>query len=206
MLDIKDIGTKTTIPGWPANTIEGLLDAMERWELDTRLDYSSDPRFDPHEDRKPFRGPAVSCAGTVYVPSLGRNRYLSGPPLYPEHPTAVAFIGNFVGYSFGFYIVTDDRELIARLDKAIAANLARHGHLVAEQPQAGEAPGEGRYLGQLMPLESTQYPWVVMRRTCTRDDQYLGRLPASQAELDEYRKNCGLDPADIYVLQSRMAA
>lgn len=61
----------------------------------------------------------------------------------------------------------------------------------------------GRLYGQLMPLEAdpSQFPCVVMRRTCQVSDQYLGRLPASQGELDEYKRNCGMSPEDIYVLQ-----
>lgn len=60
---------------------------------------------------------------------------------------------------------------------------------------------QGRYLGQLMPLGDTRYPWVVMRATCQPNSpQYLGRLPGSQTEITEYRRICGLDPAAIYVL------
>lgn len=59
----------------------------------------------------------------------------------------------------------------------------------------------GRYLGQLMPLGDTRYPWVVMQATCMpHSPHYLGRLPASQAEINEYRQICSCDPADIYVL------
>lgn len=59
----------------------------------------------------------------------------------------------------------------------------------------------GRFLGQLMPLDDARYPWVVMRKTCQpHSPQYLGRLPASEAEINEYRQIAGFDPADIYVL------
>lgn len=58
----------------------------------------------------------------------------------------------------------------------------------------------GRRVGKLMPLEDSTYPWVIMRRTCQSSDQYLGRLPASDAELRAYKSACGLDPQDIYVL------
>lgn len=60
-----------------------------------------------------------------------------------------------------------------------------------------------RYCGQLMPLNDTTFPWVVVRRTCQTSDQYLGRLPASSAELEAYKNACGMDPDDIYVLQGR---
>lgn len=137
MLRIDYIGHKTTIPGWPeAGTIEGLFDAMSRWPLDTRLDYSGAPAFEPHPDRKPFRGPALRFGAKVYSDLTNGYRYLDGAPVDEEHPDAVSFMGNFVGYSFGFNLMTDDRELIARLDAAIAANLARHGYVPRTHPLA----------------------------------------------------------------------
>lgn len=57
-----------------------------------------------------------------------------------------------------------------------------------------------------MPLEDTFFPWVVMRRTCTCSDQYLGRLPASADELAEYKRYSGIDPDDIYVLLRKAIA
>lgn len=63
-----------------------------------------------------------------------------------------------------------------------------------------QANGEARCVGQLMPLEDVRFPVVVLRRTCTRSDQYLGRLPAGDDELAEYKRNCGMDPRDIYRL------
>jgi hypothetical protein len=123
MLQIDYIGTKTTIPGWPENTIEGLFDALERWELDGRLNHAGDPRFTPHPDRKPFRWPALRSGGSSYSQELGCAVYLDGPPIYPDAPDAVSYCGNFVGYSFGFHLTTDDRALIERLDAAIAKNL-----------------------------------------------------------------------------------
>jgi hypothetical protein len=126
MLNITHIGHKTTIPGWPeANTIAGLLDALSRWELDPSLNYDGDPRFEPHPDRKPYRCPALKCSGGRYDAKHGRTVYHDGPPIHPDAPDAVQFFGNFVGYSFGFSLETDDRELIKQLDAAIATNLAK---------------------------------------------------------------------------------
>lgn len=59
---------------------------------------------------------------------------------------------------------------------------------------------DARRLGQLMPLEDTRYPCIVMRKTCAARDQYLGRLPAAPEELAEYKRNCGMDSCDVYVL------
>jgi hypothetical protein len=130
MLRIEYIGSHTTVPGWPEQgTIAGLLDAIERWELDTRWDLSTDPRFQPHPDRAPFRGPALRCAGSRFDPALGCTVYLTGAPVFPDAPTAVSYSGNFIGYSYGFGLATDDRELIAQLDAAIARNLARDWRL-----------------------------------------------------------------------------
>lgn len=136
MLNIHHIGRPLNRPDWPqTGTIEGLLDALDRWDLDTSLDHSSDPCFDPHPDRKPFRHPCLTLLRKVYSTELGRNRYISGDPVYPDHPTAVSFVGNFLEYSFGFAIDTDDRELIAKLDAAIAANLERQASREATRPR-----------------------------------------------------------------------
>lgn len=126
MLHITYIGHDSRIPGWPeSGTIAGLLDALSRWELDPGMNYDGDETFTPHPDRKPYRCPALRCVGSHYDHEQGRTVYVDGPPIHPEAPDAVQFFGNFVGYSFGFSFETDDRELIARLDAAIAANLAK---------------------------------------------------------------------------------
>lgn len=136
MLNIHHIGSPLNRPDWPqAGTIEGLLDALSKWDLDTSLDYSSDPRFEPHPDRKPFRFPNLTLLRKVYSPELGADRYISGPPVYPDHPTSVRFVGNFIGYSFGFTLETDDRELITKLDAAIAENLERQANRDSARPR-----------------------------------------------------------------------
>lgn len=136
MLNIQHIGSPLNRPDWPqAGTIEGLLDALSKWDLDTSLDYSNDPRFDAHPDRKPFRHPCLSLLRQAYSQALGMNCYISGPPVYPDHPTAVRFVGNFLEYSFGFTLDTDDRELIAKLDAAIASNLERQANRETARPR-----------------------------------------------------------------------
>lgn len=126
MLKINYIGSHTTIPGWPEHgTIDGLLDALSRWQLCPRINQATSPRLQPHPDRKPYRGPTLRCGGRVFDHDKGHTVYLDGDPIYPDAPTAVTFLGNFAGYSFAFNLTTDDRDLIARLDAAIAANLAK---------------------------------------------------------------------------------
>lgn len=120
MLHIQHIGRP--FPGrsdWPeAGTLAGLFDALSRWALSPHQNMTGHPELQPHPLRGPYKSPALRCAGKVG----GVYRY--GAPVYPDAPRAVSYSGNFLGYSFGFSLATDDPELIARLDAAIAWNLA----------------------------------------------------------------------------------
>lgn len=72
-----------------------------------------------------------------------------------------------------------------------------------QAPHSHDPQVAGRFLGQLMPLADIRFPWVVMRKTCMpHSPEYLGRLPAREAELKEYKAICGLGADDIYVLNS----
>lgn len=129
MLIIHHAGHRMNIPGWPTNDLEGIFAALERWDLEARLDMTGEPSIEPHPLRGPYRGPALRCAGQEWRPvrsdgTPGRV-YLNGEPIYPDAPGAVHYMGNFEGYSFGWNLTTDEPELIARLDAAIAANIAR---------------------------------------------------------------------------------
>ncbi len=125
MLDIQHIGRPLNRPDWPeAGTLAGLFDALSRWVLDPTFNMMGDPQLQPHPLRGPYKGPALRCAGRRYDPATGFNVYLHGAPVYPDAPNAVSYCGNFAGYSFAFNLATDDPELIARLDAAIAWNLA----------------------------------------------------------------------------------
>jgi hypothetical protein len=123
-----DIGTKilSKIPGWPSNDLEGLFDALARWDLDPRLDLSNDPEFAGKPGVAPFRGLAWGHCVQQYDRTLDRRVWVATKPIYPEHPNAVRYCGNFLGYSFGFWLDTDDPELIDKLDRAIADNLRRY--------------------------------------------------------------------------------
>lgn len=120
------IGTKAPIDNWPTNDLDGLFDAMKRWPLDGRLDMSKEPEFAGNPGVAPFRGRAWGHCVFQYDETLHRRVAVATKPIYPNHPDAVRFCGNFIGYSFGFWLDTDDAALIERLDRAIADNLSRN--------------------------------------------------------------------------------
>lgn len=125
MINIHHIGNNSSIPNWPTNNLEGLLDALNRWPLDPCLNMQVSAIEEGHLDAKPYCDRAWGgCAGH-YNAKLKRTVYTATVPLYPEAPDALRYWGNFIGYSFGFTLDTDDPELIARLDAAISANLAK---------------------------------------------------------------------------------
>jgi hypothetical protein len=72
-----------------------------------------------------------------YVPHAGVRTedggFADGDPIYPNHPDAVTFFGNFLTYSHVFQIDTNDQELIERLSAAIAANKASAAYLAARK-------------------------------------------------------------------------
>lgn len=137
MLKIDHIGTHCTIEGWPRpNSLEGLLDALGRWTLNPRLDM----REPGEEHLPPYRERAWGhCVGR-YDFQKHRTVYEATKPLFPDSPDAVHYFGNFIGYSFGFSLHTDDPEVIGQLDAAIAANMARPGYAqAAEEIRRAEA-------------------------------------------------------------------
>lgn len=126
MIEIQYIGHPATIPNWPqAGTVAGLIDALERWPLEPSMNNAGRPCFQPHPARRPYRGPALLSAGSRFDEKQGNTVYLDGDPIYPGAPDAVTFAGNFIGYSFGFHLSTDEPEVIERLDAAIAENLSK---------------------------------------------------------------------------------
>lgn len=124
MIIAAQIGSTASIPNWPTNDLDGLFDALQRWPLDKRLDLSKDPQFEGERGLAPFRGLAWGHCVFQYNAKLQKRVLVNTKPIHPEHPDAVRYCGNFVGYSFGFWLDTDDAELIQRLDSAIATNLA----------------------------------------------------------------------------------
>lgn len=123
-----DIGTKSNIPHWPTNDLDGLFDALERWSLDPRAQMSGDDPGHPHVAfEAPFRCLAWGDCFEEPIPGTNglKKRFVGTKPIYEGHPTAVSFCGNFLDYSFAFNVITDDPELIAELDRRIAVNMAR---------------------------------------------------------------------------------
>jgi hypothetical protein len=127
MLIIHHVGQKTSIPDWPeTNTIEGLFQALARWALCPRMNYVGDRYLVQDEFRKPFRGRAWGhCVRERNPDHPEVIMYIGTKPIYPDSPNAVSYCGNFMGYSFGFHLVTDEPALIERLDAAISANMLR---------------------------------------------------------------------------------
>lgn len=118
-----NIGSKTNIPGWPSNDIQGLFDALCKWMLDPRAIESKDDPDHPHAE---FDAPGrclawVDCIQEPIERSNGKlRRYVGTRPMFPEHPKAVSFVGNFLSYSFGFNVVTDDKDLIEHLEPLLS--------------------------------------------------------------------------------------
>lgn len=111
------------LKGWPSFDLEGLFEALKRWPLDTRMDFSKEPEFASLPGTAPFRGRAWGHCVWQYSNVLQRRVAVATRPIYPEFPDAVCYCGNFLGYSFPFRLSTSDEALIARLDQAIAENL-----------------------------------------------------------------------------------
>jgi hypothetical protein len=110
------------IEGWPTNNLDGLFDALSRWPLDGTLDLSKRPEYCDMPGNAPYRGLAWGHCVLQYDQRLQKRVAVGTKPIYPEHPDAVRYVGNFIGYSFGFWLDTDDKHLIEKLDAAIAAN------------------------------------------------------------------------------------
>jgi len=131
----QSIGSKTTIPGWPSSDLDGLVKALKTWTLDPSFDGSRVDPSHPHAAfSKPFRCLAWGNCQAVRVAELNWDiRYIGTKPLYPDHPEAVSFLGNFLGYSFVFRVETDDAKLIAYLDGLIAENMAQPEYQAAKE-------------------------------------------------------------------------
>lgn len=127
-------GHRNTIPGWPTADLAGIFDALERWDLDpTFVTMNDGHTFTPEAPDTPYRCLNWRCKETMQTSLEGVQtiRYILTQPIDPEHPLAQSFSGNFLEYSFGFHVTTDDPEVIARLDAAIAANMQRPGFQAA---------------------------------------------------------------------------
>ncbi len=137
MLTIHALGIGLPAKNWPASTIEGLFDALTRWNLDPRWDRDHG-LGDPNDHLAgPFRGRAwCGCYGR-YDQAAGGTRYFATVPIYPDYPEAVNYTGSFLGYSWCFNLDTTQEDLILRLDSAIQANMQRPEYIEAKARIAG---------------------------------------------------------------------
>jgi hypothetical protein len=99
------------------NPVGLLLERLEKWTLE--------PRF----AEIAVYSRALHGIPVGWDPETGERRYEEGPPIYPAHPYAVSFCGNFLEYSAGFHFATDDPEVLEVLMSAIDA------HMVSEKYQ-----------------------------------------------------------------------
>ena len=121
-------GTTLNREDWPANTFDGALDALSRWLPDPRLDHSGDPSLPGHVGTPFSSAPGLYCfGGQRWSSEAGGIIYLDDKerPCHPDHPDAVNFLFNFIGYSFVVNLTTDDPEKIAKMRAAIDAAMRR---------------------------------------------------------------------------------
>lgn len=119
---------------WPeVNTINGALQALKMWALEPRLDHSNSPHL-PGWTGSPFcaEAPCYTFGESRWqVEACCMGYYSSDRLVYPDHPNAVCFTMNFIGYSFGGSIWTDDPEVIKTLKDAIRENMQKPDYIVA---------------------------------------------------------------------------
>lgn len=125
MLIIESNGSK-----WAGEEPEGI-----DYLLATLAETPLNPEFGEHI--------ALAHRWTSSWNDAGERVYQDTGPLYPEHPDAVCFTGNFWRKSSVFQIYTDDPELVAKLTAAILANQASEAYQAARAqclptPPAGQ--------------------------------------------------------------------
>jgi hypothetical protein len=119
-------GTKCNRADWPeVDSIDGAVAALRQWCLDPRLDNSGSPAL-PNRVGTPFSsGPPCYTFGQkgwneeAHCVTYSNNSKLC----FPYHPNTVQFVMNFIGYSFGGTIWTEDEVTITRLREAIKTNM-----------------------------------------------------------------------------------
>jgi hypothetical protein len=71
----------------------------------------------------PMPNPAMRCIESDA--GNGRIDFIDIAPIYPGHPDAVRFFGNFTDVACAFTVDTDDAETIRALMAAVDDNLMR---------------------------------------------------------------------------------
>ncbi|MFC6282192.1 MULTISPECIES: hypothetical protein [Polaromonas] len=127
------VGSKSSIPNWPAQNIDGLIQALMHWTLSPASNMHEDDPAHPHNSfSKPFRSLCWGSTRTERIEGTNLRRYIGTEPIHPDHPEAIRFYGNFMLYSFGFWLDTDDQALIDLLDALIEQNMQRPEYLAAK--------------------------------------------------------------------------
>lgn len=107
---------------WEApDNIEQLLARLQSETLD--------PMFEEYGN---FVSPARKAHHQRDQSTGWQHVYTDAGPVYPDHPDALHFWGNFQTYSHVFSIYTDDPALIERLTAAIRANQATDAYQAAK--------------------------------------------------------------------------
>lgn len=107
--------------GESPDTIDQLIARLQSETLD--------PTF---EEFGNFVSPARKATRINDESTNWRDKYVDAGPIYPEHPDALHFWGNFLTYSHVFSIYTDDPDVIERLTAAIRANQATEAYQTAK--------------------------------------------------------------------------
>lgn len=102
--------------------VDAVIALMESEPLNPAFLWPNDPSDTPYENaaRIGIRNPEWERSDGRSVPE-----WIDGDPIYPDHPDARRFSGNFVNLSRAFEIDTDDAAIIGRLRAAIADNMKR---------------------------------------------------------------------------------
>ena len=111
--------------GEAPDPIERLLERLQTETLD--------PMFEEYGN---FVHPARKAHRECSERTGWKDVYTDAGPIYPDHPNAVRFWGNFLTYSHVFSIDTDDPALIEKLTAAIRANQATPIYLAAKERRA----------------------------------------------------------------------
>lgn len=127
------IGSRRNIAGWPTSDLAGLIQALQQWTIDPWMNFHGRDPDHPHARYSaPFRTLAWGCCIEEPIPGLVRDtRYVGTKPIHEGNPEAVRFSGNFLNWSFGFTLDTDDPSLIELLDNLIADNMSSPDYVAA---------------------------------------------------------------------------
>ena len=109
--------------GTEPDDIEGLLSALDRYTLD--------PTFEGYGNFATLN-PCQGVHNPEWNYTNNEPKWIDGPRLF-DVDGVVSFFGNFLDYSHGFSIYTNDRETIESLTATIRANQQRETYRAAKK-------------------------------------------------------------------------